>query len=99
MLRICSRSAETSEMESSSAAINILKPEEQSAQLACQLFFADCDLSGHGTACAGERSQPDYPRCNRSGSMIHSAVAAAAKSIASPARCLTSLSHALGLVP
>src|SRR5271157_828931 len=48
MLRICSRSAETSEMESSSAAINILKPEEQSAQLACQLFFADYDLSGHG---------------------------------------------------
>jgi len=35
-------------MESSSAAINILKPEEQSAQLACQLFFADYDLSGHG---------------------------------------------------
>ena len=52
MLRICSRSAETSEVESSSAAINILKPEEQSAQLACQLFFADRDLSGHGTACA-----------------------------------------------
>src|SRR5271157_4882158 len=48
MLRICSRSAEISEMESSSAAINILKPEEQSAQLACQLFFADYDLSGHG---------------------------------------------------
>jgi hypothetical protein len=35
-------------MESSSAAINILKPEEQSAQLACQLFFADYDLSGYG---------------------------------------------------
>src|SRR5271157_352736 len=48
MLRICSRSAEISEMESSSAAINILKPEEQSAQLACQLFFADYDLSGYG---------------------------------------------------
>src|SRR5271165_3950602 len=61
-----------------------------------QLFFADRDLSGHGTACAGDRNQDDYPqkmcakRC-----MIHSAVAAA-KSIPSPTRCLTSVSHALG---
>jgi len=55
-------------MESSSAAINILKPEEQSAQLACQLFFADRDLSGHGTACAGDRNQDDYPeKCVRIG--------------------------------
>ena len=43
-------------------------PRHGPLQFACQLFLADRDLSGHGTACAGDRNQDDYPeRCVRIG--------------------------------
>ena len=71
---------------------------QQGIMIVANIFFTNYSLTGHRTRYAGCRSQSKNQKGLCAVPMIHSAMAAS-KSILSPMRCLTSLSHALGLVP
>ena len=91
---LCMDRRRYSEKWISSAATNILKCNTRPH---IALYFTNHTLTGHSTASRARPNRMPQKVCAHR-FMIHSAMAAA-KSILSPMRCLTSLSHARGLVP